>query len=100
ATAESCTGGMIGEMLTAVPGSSAYYLGGVISYANEVKVRVLGVSEETLLQHGAVSRSCVEEMAQGVRRLTGATWGVAVSGVAGPDGGTPDKPVGTVHVAV
>ncbi len=100
ATAESCTGGMIGELLTAVPGSSAYFLGGVISYANAVKTGVLGVSEATLREHGAVSRACVEEMARGVQRLTGATYGVAVSGVAGPEGGTPDKPVGTVHLAV
>jgi nicotinamide-nucleotide amidase len=100
ATAESCTGGMIGEMMTAVPGSSAYFLGGVISYANEVKRQVLGVREQTLQEHGAVSEACVREMAEGVRRLTGATYGVAVSGIAGPEGGTPDKPVGTVHLAV
>lgn len=100
ATAESCTGGMIGQLLTAVAGSSSYYVGGVISYANEVKTNLLGVSQETLRDHGAVSQPCVEQMAQGVRRLTGATYGVAVSGVAGPDGGSADKPVGTVHIAV
>lgn len=100
ATAESCTGGMIGELMTAVPGSSAYFLGGVISYANEVKQQVLGVREQTLREHGAVSEACVREMAEGVRRLTGATYGVAVSGIAGPEGGSKDKPVGTVHLAV
>lgn len=100
ATAESCTGGLIGELLTAVPGSSAYYLGGVVSYANSVKAKVLGVADRTLSEHGAVSRACVQEMAQGVRRLLGATYGVAVSGIAGPDGATADKPLGTVHVAV
>ena len=100
ATAESCTGGLIGETLTALAGSSAFYQGGVIAYANQVKQDVLGVREATLIAHGAVSRACVEEMAQGARRILHATYGVAVSGVAGPGGGTADKPVGTVHYAV
>lgn len=100
ATAESCTGGMIGQVLTAVPGSSAYYLGGVIAYANSVKKGVLGVKEETLREHGAVSEACVREMAQGIREKLGATYGMSVSGIAGPDGGTPEKPVGTVWIAV
>jgi nicotinamide-nucleotide amidase len=99
-TAESCTGGMIGELLTAVPGSSEYYLGGVIAYANEVKIAALGVQPATLLAHGAVSQQTVEEMARGARQRLGSTYAVAVSGVAGPGGGTPEKPVGTVHVAV
>jgi nicotinamide-nucleotide amidase len=100
ATAESCTGGLIGELMTAVPGSSDYFLGGVIAYANEVKIAALAVRPETLRQHGAVSEPTVREMARGARRLLGSTYGVAVSGVAGPGGGTPEKPVGTVHLAV
>ncbi len=100
AVAESCTGGMIGQLVTAVPGSSRYFVGGVISYSNELKRDLLGVKPETLAAHGAVSEPTVLEMADGVRARTGATWGVAVSGVAGPDGGTPDKPVGTVFIAV
>lgn len=99
ATAESCTGGMIGQTLTAVPGSSAYYLGGVVAYDNSVKRGVLGVSEATLQEHGAVSEACVRQMAESVRTLLGATYGVSVSGIAGPGGGTPDKPVGTVWLA-
>lgn len=99
-TAESCTGGLIGELLTAVPGSSDYFRGGVIAYANEVKIAALGVQPATLAAHGAVSKQTVEEMARGARRLLGCTYAVAVSGVAGPGGGTPEKPVGTVHVAV
>ncbi len=100
ALAESCTGGLIGHLLTEVPGSSEYFKLGMVLYANEEKVARLGVSEATLAQHGAVSRECVEEMARAVRDLAGATYGVAVSGIAGPSGGTPDKPVGTVHLAV
>lgn len=100
AVAESCTGGIVGALLTDVPGASAWFRGGVVAYANDVKTRVLGVREETLARDGAVSRACVVEMAEGARRLAGATFGVGVSGVAGPTGGTPDKPVGTVHVAV
>lgn len=100
ATAESCTGGLLGALVTGVAGCSDYYIGGVISYANEVKVQQLGVRQETLLSHGAVSRECVEEMARGVRDRYEATYGAAISGIAGPGGGTPDKPVGTVHIAV
>lgn len=99
ATAESCTGGMIGQTLTAVPGSSAYYLGGIVAYDNSVKRGVLGVSESTLTEHGAVSEACVRQLAESVRKLLGTTYGVAVSGIAGPGGGTQDKPVGTVWLA-
>ena len=100
ATAESCTGGLIGDMITNVPGSSAYYLLGVISYSNRAKERVLGVNDETLRRHGAVSAPVVEEMLKGVLNLSGADCGLAVSGIAGPDGGTKDKPVGTVYISV
>jgi len=100
ASAESCTGGMIGEMLTRVAGSSAAYVGGAITYANDEKVRQLGVSAETLANEGAVSEACVREMAEGARARFGAELAVAVSGIAGPDGGTPDKPVGTVWLAL
>jgi nicotinamide-nucleotide amidase len=100
ATAESCTGGLVGEMLTRPPGASAYYKGGAICYANEEKTRQLGVSPETLAAHGAVSEEVVREMAEGARVRFGVDYAVAVSGVAGPDGGTPEKPVGTVWIAL
>ena len=100
ATAESCTGGMIGEAITEIPGSSEVYLGGVISYANSVKENVLGVSHDTLITYGAVSVETAREMAEGVRRLTGADVAVSVTGIAGPDGGSAAKPVGTVCFGV
>lgn len=99
ATAESCTGGNIAHSLTLIPGASDVVAGGVVSYSNEVKMRVLGVKAETLEAHGAVSRETVIEMARGVMALTGADVAVATSGIAGPGGGTPDKPVGTVWIA-
>lgn len=100
ATAESCTGGMIGSLITAVPGSSEVYLGGVVSYANSVKAGVLGVSAGTLETFGAVSEKCASEMAEGARRLTGADVAVSVTGIAGPGGGSAEKPVGLVWFAV
>jgi nicotinamide-nucleotide amidase len=100
ASAESCTGGMLGALVTSVPGSSGWYLGGAVTYANGEKVRQLGVSPATLEAAGAVSEECVREMARGMRERSGAALAVAVSGIAGPDGGTPDKPVGTVWLAV
>ena len=99
ATAESCTGGRLAAALNAQPGSSAYYLGSVVAYANEVKQQVLGVEQDTLIQHGAVSEQTVREMAEGIRRLMRTDYAIATSGIAGPDGGTKDKPVGTVWIA-
>ena len=100
AVAESCTGGLVGHRITNVAGSSNYFIGGIISYANEVKVRMLGVRGETLEKYGAVSRETVLEMAGGVRNLLAADFGLAVSGIAGPGGGTADKPVGTVWIGL
>ena len=100
AVAESCTGGGIGAALAAVPGASEVFVGGVIAYANRVKQGLLGVPAELLEAHGAVSDPVAQAMAEGARRLTGATWAIAVSGVAGPGGGTPEKPVGLVHIAI
>lgn len=100
AVAESCTGGLLGARLTARPGASAYVLGGVVSYADAVKTGVLGVPEEVIRAHGAVSAECAEAMALGARRLTGADWALSVTGVAGPGGGTVEKPVGLVYVGL
>jgi PncC family amidohydrolase len=100
ATAESCTGGMIGELITAVPGSSAYYVGGVIAYSNEVKAALLGVPAEVLAEHGAVSGAVAEAMAQGIMERTASDVAVTTTGIAGPGGGTPDKPVGLVFIGL
>jgi nicotinamide-nucleotide amidase len=100
AVAESCTGGLIGHRITNVPGSSRYLLGDLVTYSNELKTGLLGVNAATLEKFGAVSEECVREMAAGVRKRTGAQVGIATSGIAGPDGGTPDKPVGTVCIAI
>ena len=100
AVAESCTGGLIADRLTNVPGSSAYFVGGVVAYAYEAKVRALGVSWETLQKYGAVSRETVLEMAAGVRALLEVDIGLSASGIAGPSGGLPDKPVGTVWIGL
>lgn len=100
ATAESCTGGEIARMITSVPGSSAYYKGSVVSYANEVKINVLGVNAGDIEREGAVSETVVLQMAEGVKKLMGTDYAVSTSGVAGPDGGTADKPVGTVWIGV
>ena len=99
ATAESCTGGWVAKSITDIPGSSAVFGYGVVSYSNGAKESILGVKNETLEEHGAVSEPVVKEMADGVLHLSGADIAVAVSGVAGPDGGTDDKPVGTVWFA-
>ena len=98
-TAESCTGGWIGEAITAVPGSSAWFDRGFITYTNSAKQDMLGVTEETLAQHGAVSGETVREMALGALSHSRGNVAVAVSGIAGPTGGTPSKPVGTVWLA-
>ena len=100
ATAESCTGGLVGHLLTNVAGSSRYYMGGITAYANEAKVRLLGVSQVTLEKFGAVSSETVVEMAHGVRIALGADIGISGRGIAGPGGGTPEKPVGTVWIGL
>jgi len=100
ATAESCTGGLVGHRLTNVPGSSAYLEGGVIAYSYEAKERLLGVHHDTLYEHGAVSAETALEMARGARKALGADIGIAVTGIAGPGGGLPGKPVGLVYIAL
>ena len=98
ATAESCTGGQVGERLTSVPGASDVFVGGVVAYADSVKAGQLGVAADLLREHGAVSAEVAAAMARGARERLGADVGLAVTGVAGPDGGTPDKPVGLVYI--
>jgi nicotinamide-nucleotide amidase len=100
AVAESCTGGLLGHRLTSVPGSSRYFERGVMVYSNRAKSELLGVSADVLRSHGAVSAPCAEAMAAGVRRLSGSDCSVAITGIAGPDGGTPEKPVGTVFIGL
>lgn len=98
-TAESCTGGYVASRITAVPGSSRYFEGSVVSYSNAVKMNVLGVKQETLQAYGAVSEQTAREMAEGARRVLNTTFAIATTGIAGPDGGTAEKPVGTVWIA-
>jgi nicotinamide-nucleotide amidase len=98
-TAESCTGGYVSHLVTKVPGASAYFLGGVVSYSNDIKITELGVSADTLALHGAVSEETVIEMAESVRQRLKSDYGIAASGIAGPNGGTNDKPVGTIWIA-
>ena len=100
AVAESCTGGKLGDMITEVPGSSDYFLGGVISYSNDAKVNILGVDRAIIEEKGAVSDEVALMMAEGVRDRFGADIGVGITGIAGPTGATPDKPVGLVCIAV
>jgi len=100
ATAESCTGGMIASIITSVPGSSRVFLGGVVPYSNELKEKLLGVSRITLQAYGAVSSQVSLEMAKGLKKLTKAQYNLAVTGIAGPSGGTPEKPVGLVYIAL
>lgn len=98
--AESCTGGLVMSALTDIAGSSAYVLGGVVTYSNTAKMQLLGVQEKTLTQHGAVSEQTAQEMASGVRRVMGADYAISVTGIAGPSGGTPQKPVGLVYIGI
>lgn len=100
AVAESCTGGLLGDRITNVPGSSTYFMGGIIAYAYEAKVRLLGVSWDTLEEHGAVSEPVVLEMARGARKSLSVDIGISISGVAGPGGGTEEKPVGTTWIGL
>lgn len=100
ATAESCTGGLLSSMITAVPGASTYFVGGSVTYDNAVKQKILGVSSHTLAQHGAVSEQVAAEMAEGVRKLCGSTYGISTTGIAGPGGSTYDKPIGLVYVGI
>ncbi len=100
ACAESCTGGLLTSRLTDVPGSSAYVKGSVVSYSNEIKELLAGVRAFTLQQHGAVSEETAVEMAEGIRKTIGTQIGVGITGIAGPDGGTPAKPVGLVYISV
>jgi nicotinamide-nucleotide amidase len=100
ATAESCTGGLVADRITDVPGASDYFLGGVVAYAYEAKVAILHVSWDTLQIYGAVSKETVIEMARGVRQLLAADIGISVSGIAGPGGGLPDKPLGTTWICL
>jgi nicotinamide-nucleotide amidase len=100
ALAESCTGGLVAELLTRVPGASNVFDLGVVAYANEAKSKIAGVPADLLATHGAVSAPVARALAEGVRRVGGATWGIGITGIAGPDGGTPEKPVGTVYVAL
>lgn len=99
ALAESCTGGFIANQITNVPGASKIFKGGVVSYSNEAKEKFLGVSAETLKKHGAVSKEVAGEMAEGARKQFGTDYAIAVTGIAGPTGGTKDKPTGTVFIA-
>ena len=100
ATAESCTGGLVSHRITNISGSSDYYKGGVIAYANEVKAQILLVDDALLAQKGAVSAECARAMAEGIRALLDGDIGIATTGIAGPTGGTPDKPVGLVYIAL
>jgi PncC family amidohydrolase len=100
ALAESCTGGLVGHRLTEVSGSSGYFLGGIVCYANDAKERLVGVKRDTLLAHGAVSAETALEMARGARQALGADIGLSVTGIAGPTGGSPDKPMGLVYIAL
>lgn len=100
ATAESCTGGLLAKRLTDVPGASAVFRTGLVTYANSTKTKLLGVPEDMLAAHGAVSPEVAQAMAEGVRRISGADYGIGITGVAGPDGGTPEKPVGLVWIAL
>jgi nicotinamide-nucleotide amidase len=99
ATAESCTGGWLSKVITDLPGSSQWFERGYVVYSNDSKIECLGVQAQTLQEHGAVSEACVREMAAGALRMSRAQWAMAITGIAGPDGGSADKPVGTIWLA-
>ena len=100
ALAESCTGGMVGAAITSLPGVSRWFRGGVVAYHNDLKTQALGVTEQLLQEFGAVSEQCARSMSRGVRKVLSAELGLAVTGIAGPDGATEDKPVGLVYIAL
>lgn len=100
ALAESCTGGALAARIVSVPGSSSHFLGGLVAYSNDIKVRLLGVPAPVLIEHGAVSEECALEMARGARRVFGADLAVSTTGIAGPEGGSEGKPVGLVYIAL
>jgi len=100
ATAESCTGGFVAKAITDIPGSSDVFPGGVVSYSNDIKESLLGVKDSTLRSYGAVSGECASEMAAGIRKVCSSDIGISTTGIAGPSGGTPLKPVGTVYVGI
>ncbi|MCH8878762.1 MAG: CinA family protein [Planctomycetes bacterium] len=100
ATAESCTGGLIAKLLTDIPGSSEYFIEGVVAYANQAKTRLLGVPTELITEHGAVSKQVAVAMALGCRAKSGADFALSTTGIAGPTGGTPEKPIGLVYIAL
>lgn len=97
---ESCTGGLIQKLITDIPGSSEYFLGGVVAYSNKLKEKLVGVHPETLRKYGAVGSETALELAQGIRKITGANIGVSTTGIAGPTGGTPKKPVGLIYIGL
>ncbi|MBD3289023.1 nicotinamide-nucleotide amidohydrolase family protein [candidate division KSB1 bacterium] len=99
-TAESCTGGIIAKQITDVPGASSVFLGSVVSYSDEMKIKMLNVKKETLQEFGSVSESTVREMLEGIDKITASDIGIAISGIAGPGGGTEEKPVGTVFIGI
>ena len=99
-TAESCTGGMLAARLTSIPGSSAYFNGSIVAYNNSIKAKLLGVPQELLTKFGAVSKEVGRAMAEGSRKMTGSAVGIGITGIAGPDGGTAEKPVGLVYIAL
>ena len=100
ATAESCTGGFLGAVLTSIPGSSTYFQGSIVTYSNYQKINLLKVNEETLKNFGAVSEQCALEMANNLKKIMNTDISISITGIAGPDGGTPDKPVGTVFASI
>ncbi len=100
AIGESCTGGLLASYIVSIPGASKYFLGGIIAYSNDIKMRILGVRKETIEKYGAVSEECVKEMVLGIAKLFKSDVSIAITGIAGPSGGTKEKPVGLVYIAI